>query len=105
MSYNLQVKVDRLLNKNEDTKLENVDSSTTKVEESQLPGQEVTLRYLKEKHKFKICDIWTPKSIFARVSAFLSCIEGTMRIIHKGKQLKEDNILSAIHKGAVWQVS
>ncbi|KAK7114763.1 uncharacterized protein [Littorina saxatilis] len=69
-----------------------------------LPGQEITLRYNKEKHKFKVCDAWEAQTIFRKMSSFLSCIPDNMRVIHKGKQLSVDTVRSAVSRGAVFQV-
>ncbi|KAL8607505.1 hypothetical protein ACOMHN_004475 [Nucella lapillus] len=71
---------------------------------NKLPGVEITLRYNHQKHKFKVCDAWDGETILKKISTFLSCLPLTMRIIHKGRQLRADSVRSGACASAVWQV-
>ncbi|XP_076449395.1 uncharacterized protein LOC143285848 [Babylonia areolata] len=82
----------------------NSDSSDPEPNDAMLPGVDVTVRYNKQKHKFKVCDAWDSPTIFSKLSSFLACLPDNMRVIHKGKQLGADSIRSAVGSGAVFQV-
>ena len=69
-----------------------------------LPGQEILLRYNKQKHRLKICDAWDAQTVFHKIATFLSCLPDRMRVIHKGKQLSVDTVRSVVSPGAVFQV-
>ncbi|XP_002732413.1 uncharacterized protein LOC100366649 [Saccoglossus kowalevskii] len=73
------------------------------IEEQVDQSHTITIKHMKLKHKVKITESWNSEKMFCHVCDFLRIPVDKIKLVHKGKLMKKENLKEFVRERAVFQ--